>query len=76
MGGFGATDVVVAGGGMAGLCAAIAALEAGARVLLVEKGTRLGGSMALSGGIVWTFEDRRSLHAWIPDGDATLKDLV
>lgn len=38
-------DVVVAGGGPAGVCAAVAAARAGARVLLVERGTGLGGNV-------------------------------
>ncbi len=46
-------DVVVIGGGAAGCSAAIAAHDAGARVLLVESQPRLGGSMALSGGYVF-----------------------
>ncbi|WP_304457919.1 NAD(P)/FAD-dependent oxidoreductase [Alicyclobacillus sendaiensis] len=44
------TDVVVIGGGPAGLLAAIAAREAGASVLLIEKGNRLGRKLAISGG--------------------------
>jgi fumarate reductase flavoprotein subunit len=44
-------DVVVVGGGGAGMAAAITAHDAGARVLLVECESRLGGSTALSGGI-------------------------
>lgn len=43
-------DVVVAGGGPAGLMSAIAAAEAGADVLLIEKGDRLGRKLAISGG--------------------------
>jgi len=46
-------DVVVAGSGAAGLTAALAAAVAGAEVLLVERGERLGGTSALSGGRVW-----------------------
>lgn len=45
-------DVVVVGGGGAGLAAAIEAAEAGARVLLLEKNERLGGSTAWSIGSV------------------------
>lgn len=37
-------DVVVAGGGMAGIAAAIAAAESGARTLLVERSAVLGGN--------------------------------
>jgi len=43
-------DVVVIGGGGAGLAAAVSAAEAGAGVLIVEAGTEVGGSTALSGG--------------------------
>ncbi len=42
-------DVVVAGGGPAGMAAAIAAAEAGARVLLAEHGHRLGGHLLWGG---------------------------
>lgn len=43
-------DVIVAGGGPAGLMAAAHAARAGARVLLVEKGDRLGRKLVISGG--------------------------
>jgi sarcosine oxidase subunit alpha len=42
-------DVCVAGGGPAGMAAAIAAAEAGARVLLVEEEYRLGGHLRYGG---------------------------
>lgn len=45
-----AADVVVVGGGFAGLSAAIKAKEAGAEVILIEKLGMLGGSSGLSGG--------------------------
>lgn len=70
------TDVLVLGGGMAGLCAAITALQQGARVLLLEKGTRFGGSMYLSSGIVWTFARLQDARAKVPDGDPALQDLL
>lgn len=38
------TDVLVAGGGMAGVCAAVAAARHGARVVLVQDRSRLGGN--------------------------------
>ncbi len=69
-------DVVVVGAGMAGLCAAIAARESGARVVVLEKGTRFGGSMRLSGGLIWTFADKAQLREEIPDGNQALQDLV
>lgn len=70
------TDVLVLGAGMAGLCAAIAALEQGAQVLVLEKGNRLGGSMALSNGIVWTFAREDDVRRRVPDGDGALQDLL
>jgi glycine/D-amino acid oxidase-like deaminating enzyme len=42
--------VIVVGAGTAGLPCAIAAAEAGARVLLVDKGQRLGGTLHFSTG--------------------------
>ncbi|MHC4909789.1 MAG: FAD-dependent oxidoreductase, partial [Planctomycetota bacterium] len=38
------TDVLVCGGGMAGVCAALSAARNGARVLLVQDRSRLGGN--------------------------------
>jgi hypothetical protein len=38
------TDVLVAGGGLAGVCAAIAAARNGAKVVLVQDRSRLGGN--------------------------------
>ncbi|HTU26491.1 MAG TPA: FAD-dependent oxidoreductase [Pirellulales bacterium] len=37
-------DVLVAGGGLAGVCAAVAAARAGAKVVLVQDRSRLGGN--------------------------------
>jgi predicted Rossmann fold flavoprotein len=43
-------DVVVVGGGPAGLMASIAARTAGASTLLIEKGNKLGRKLGISGG--------------------------
>ncbi len=69
-------DVVIVGAGMAGLCASLAALEQEARVITLEKGARPGGSMRLSGGVIWTFSSKALLHEEIPDGNHALQDLV
>lgn len=44
-------DVVIVGGGGAGLAAAMAATQAGASVILIEKTGVLGGNSIVSGGI-------------------------
>lgn len=46
-------DVVVLGAGAAGLCAALAAADAGASVALLECSDTIGGTMAQSAGVVW-----------------------
>ncbi|WP_082806550.1 NAD(P)/FAD-dependent oxidoreductase [Ferroacidibacillus organovorans] len=44
------TDIIVIGGGPAGLMAAIAAAQSGANVTMLEKGDRLGRKLLISGG--------------------------
>jgi predicted Rossmann fold flavoprotein len=45
-----AYDIIIIGGGPAGLMAAIAASRNGATVLLIDKGDKLGRKLAISGG--------------------------
>jgi succinate dehydrogenase/fumarate reductase flavoprotein subunit len=47
------TDVLVAGSGAAGACAAIEASQAGAAVLVIESLPEFGGSSAMSAGVVY-----------------------
>jgi len=54
------TDVLVVGGGPAGMCAAIAAARSGARVILTERYPHLGG--LASGGEVIVLDDMADLH--------------
>lgn len=61
---------------MAGLCAALAALEGGVPVSLIEKAPELGGNAAISGGVIWSFSDYDRIRTDIPDGDAMLQWLV
>lgn len=51
------TDIVVVGFGGAGSAAALAATEAGAEVLLVEKNPEGGGNTRYSGGSIRTYTD-------------------
>ena len=44
------TQIAVIGGGAAGLCAAVAAAEKGADIILLEKHSKLGGNSAMAFG--------------------------
>jgi succinate dehydrogenase/fumarate reductase flavoprotein subunit len=61
---------------MAGLVAAARARELGADVLVFEKGERPGGSMLLSSGMVWRYEEWERFRAECPAGDPKLQRLV
>jgi len=54
------TDVLVVGGGPAGICAAVAASRAGASVILAERYPHLGG--LASGGQVIVLDDMADMH--------------
>jgi fumarate reductase flavoprotein subunit len=69
-------DLVVAGAGMAGLAAAVRARELGASVVVLEKGTRAGGSMLLSSGVVWRHRTLAEFNEECPGGDVALQARV
>jgi fumarate reductase flavoprotein subunit len=68
--------LIVAGAGMAGLMAAARARELGLRPRVIEKGTRAGGSMLLSSGVVWRHREWDDFRSECPDGDEGLQRLV
>lgn len=69
-------DLVVVGAGMAGLSGAVRAAQRGADVLILEKGTRAGGSMRLSAGLVWTYDTVEAARENVPRGNPDLQGLV
>src|SRR5687767_11428302 len=60
-------DVVVIGTGGAGLTAALAAHDAGAKVVVLEKASTVGGATAVSGGVVWVPNNHHMAGVGIAD---------
>lgn len=58
-------DVIVIGGGPAGLMASVSAAEHGAKVLLVDKGNKLGRKLAISGGGRCNVTNRKPINELI-----------
>jgi fumarate reductase flavoprotein subunit len=61
---------------MAGLVAAARAREFGARPVVLEKGSRPGGSMLLSSGFVWRYRSFELFREQCPGGDPALQKLI
>jgi succinate dehydrogenase/fumarate reductase flavoprotein subunit len=68
--------LVIAGAGLAGLCAGARARELGAAPVVLEKGSRPGGSMLLSSGVIWRYRSFEEFRRQCPDGDERLQRLV
>jgi fumarate reductase flavoprotein subunit len=70
------TDIIIIGGGAAGWSAALAAVESGASVLLLEKLPHSGGSSAMSGGCLALAGTDLQKTQGVPDSpDVLFKDL-
>jgi fumarate reductase flavoprotein subunit len=68
--------VIVAGAGMAGLCAAARARELGLRPVVLEKGDRPGGSMLVSSCVVWRYRTLEAFRSECPHGDPELQAVI
>ncbi|HEX4460708.1 MAG TPA: FAD-dependent oxidoreductase, partial [Polyangia bacterium] len=64
------TDVLVIGTGGAGLAAALAAHQGGAKVTIIEKASKIGGTTAVSGGVLWIPTNHHMREAGIDDSRA------
>ncbi|ODP38428.1 FAD-dependent oxidoreductase [Sphingomonas turrisvirgatae] len=60
-------DLVIIGSGAAGMSAAIVAAASGLDALVLEKTDLIGGSTAISGGVVWVPGNRGMAEAGAPD---------
>lgn len=67
-------DLIIIGAGMAGLSAGGRAAEAGARVLVLEKAPKFGGS-AEHAAFIWSVSDPLVLRGW-DDGDPQLAQVM
>jgi succinate dehydrogenase/fumarate reductase flavoprotein subunit len=74
MAGMSDVDLLVLGGGMAGLSAAAWSVREGRSVVLVEKGS-LGGT-AVHAGFIWTAPTFEALREAVPAGDPRLQRVL
>jgi 3-oxosteroid 1-dehydrogenase len=60
-------DVVVIGSGVGGLASALSAHESGLKVIVVEKGEKLGGGTGVSAGGIWIGNNHLAQEAGVTD---------
>ncbi len=62
-----AYDLVIVGSGAGSMCAALAARALGKSVVILEKQAKVGGSTAISGGVLWTPNNPLMAEEGVPD---------
>ena len=60
-------DAIVVGSGGAALTAATLAHDGGAEVVVLEKASMIGGTTAVSGGVVWLPGNHHMAEVGVPD---------
>lgn len=69
-------DMVVMGSGAAGLMCALAAADKGARVLVLERASYVGGTTAISGGQIWVPNNHLMLSKGKKDSEARARSYL
>ena len=70
------TDILIIGGGPAGLCAALMAAECGARVLVLERNPKVGGQLVKQTHMFFGSEKQHASTRGIDIADLLLKKLA
>lgn len=68
--------LIVVGSGASGLTAAATAAHAGLSVLVLEKAELLGGTSAISGGMLWVVDNHYAREAGIADSKKSGREYV
>lgn len=71
-----AFDIIVVGAGAGGMAAACTAAALGQRVLLLEHSQRVGGTTAISGGMVWIPANHKMAAAGLEDSLDRARDYL
>ena len=69
-------DLIVVGSGAAGLAAACTAAALGLRVMILEASDRVGGTTAVSGGMVWIPANSKMQAAGISDSLTSAREYL
>jgi 3-oxosteroid 1-dehydrogenase len=69
-------DLLIVGSGAGSICAALVARALGRSVLIVEKQARVGGSTAISGGVLWVPDNPLMAEEGLPDSYARARTYL
>jgi succinate dehydrogenase/fumarate reductase flavoprotein subunit len=70
------SDVIVVGSGAGGLAAACTAAALGSKVLVLEHSDRVGGTTAISGGMVWIPNNHKMATAGLQDSAQEAREYL